>query len=157
MTRDKFLAAILAETASGEVADRIARLCDDYIKSQKPDWYWCQIDPDESGDSPHEAMHMHRPRLTPVELGSSYVGPVLWGVMSPPLPDADDDGETDHVFSTREEAEAFCAERAAIFERAEQEAEINGLATPGPLEALKQAAGWFQADAMLAARKGGAK
>ena len=84
-------------------------------KQVDPDWFWCEIDPDESGDSAYQAMFTYRPRLEPVELCTSYVGPRLWGVMSPPLPDADNDEETAHTFDTREAAQAFCDERNAIF------------------------------------------
>lgn len=84
-------------------------------KQVDPDWFWCDIDPDESGDSAYQAMFTYRPRLEPVELCTSYVGPRLWGVMSPPLPDADNDEETAHTFDTREAAQAFCDERNAIF------------------------------------------
>ncbi len=84
-------------------------------KQVDPDWFWCEIDPDESGDSAYQAMFTYRPRLEPVELCTSYVGPRLWGVMSPPLPDADNDEETAHTFGTREAAQAFCDERNAIF------------------------------------------
>lgn len=84
-------------------------------KQPDPDWFWCDIDPDESGDSAYQAMHSYRPRLEPVELGTSYAGPKLWGVMSPPLPDADNDEDTAHTFDTREAAQAFCDERNAIF------------------------------------------
>ena len=83
-------------------------------QSAEPDWFWCDIDPDEAGYSAYEAMFYHRGRLVPVELHSSYVGPDLWGVMAPALPDGDDDSDTAHTFNTREEAEAFCRERMAI-------------------------------------------
>lgn len=87
-------------------------------KAETPDWWYCDMDPDECGDSAYDAMFQHRPRLAPVELSTSYIGPKYWGVMCPPMPDADDDGDTGHTFDTREEAEAFIAERRAILSAA---------------------------------------
>lgn len=106
-----------SEALVAELREKVKRLESELqrTKSAEPDWYWCEIDPDESGDSAYQAMHSFRLRLDPVELGTSYVGPKLWGVMSPPLPDAEDDEETAHTFATREEAQAFCDERNAIF------------------------------------------
>lgn len=72
---------------------------------QEPDWWYCDIDPDESGDSAYEAMFHHRPRLEPVELHSSFVGPRKWGVMHP---STEDDGEEATTFDTKEEAQTFC-------------------------------------------------
>ena len=40
-------------------------------KQVDPDWFWCEIDPDESGDSAYQAMFTYRPRLEPVELCTS--------------------------------------------------------------------------------------
>ena len=104
------------------LVERIRKLTADLerIRSAEPDWFWCDIDPDENGDSAYEAMFHHRSRLVPVELSSSYTGPKLWGVMAPPLPDADDDSETAHTFDTREEAEAFCAERKQLSDELHQ-------------------------------------
>lgn len=75
-----------------------------------PDWFYCTIDPDECGDSAYEAMHGYRDRLTPVELGTSYHGGPVWGVM---YPSDKDDGEEAATFDTYEEALAFCDERKA--------------------------------------------
>lgn len=77
----------------------------------EPDWWWFADDPDEAGDSPHEVMYPHRHRLKPVELRSSYVGPNKWGVMCPPMPEAEDNSETAHTFDTEDEAQKFCAAR----------------------------------------------
>ena len=79
----------------------------------EPDYWYCDIDPDESGDSPYEAMHHHRPSLEPIKLHSSYVGPTKWGVMSPSKTDA---GEEAHLFDTQEEAETFCKQERALAE-----------------------------------------
>lgn len=108
-------ARALMESAAEAIRSAWQQAIDEAAKLSKsepePDWFWCVIDPDESGDSAYQAMHGYRPRLVPIELGTSFAGPTMWGVMAPPLPDADDDGETAHTFSTREEAEAFCASR----------------------------------------------
>lgn len=77
-------------------------------KKDAPDWFWCEIDPDESGDSPYDAMYQHRSRLTPTLLCSSYIGPNMWGVMYPLNPDDESGEEEARTFDTKEEAEAFC-------------------------------------------------
>lgn len=109
--------AIRDQQASAAMAEGANKLRE--ALAAGPDWWWCDIDPDECGYSAYDAMFQHRARLTPVELSTSYVGPRFWGVMAPPLPDAEDDGDTAHTFETKEEAEAFIADyraRAAIAE-----------------------------------------
>ena len=85
----------------------------------KPDWYFLDMDPDYTGDSAYEAMFDNVADLTPVKIHTSYVGPTLWCVLSPPLPDAGNDDVTAHEFDTEEQASAFCAERTRVFEVAE--------------------------------------
>lgn len=97
-----------------ELLEANNRLLERARKAEKahgePDWFYCTIDPDECGDSAYEAMHGYRDRLTPVELGTSYHGGPVWGVM---YPSDKDDGEEAATFDTHEEALAFCDERKA--------------------------------------------
>ena len=87
-------------------AEAMVRYMLEGMKEIEPDWWWCDIDPDESGDSAYEAMFSYRPRLQPVELHSSYHGPRKWGVMTlkelPQPGDSIGDGEEDAlVFDTK--------------------------------------------------------
>lgn len=84
------------------------------LREAEPDWWYCDIDPDESGDSAYEAMYNNRERLEPVKLHSSYIGPTKWGVMHD---SAEDDGEAATTFDTQEEAQKFCDELKAALSR----------------------------------------
>lgn len=72
-----------------------------------PDYWYCDADPDESGNSPYEAMHQHRQRLFPNLLQSSFIGPKKWGVIYPIV---GEDGEEAAIFDTEAEAWKFCKE-----------------------------------------------
>lgn len=94
------------------------------LKNAEPDWWWCDLDPDDSGDSAYEAMHGYSPRLKPVHLHSSYHGPSKWGVVTlkelPKPDDSDGDGEEEaFLFDTEEDAQKFCDERKAALTKAD--------------------------------------
>jgi hypothetical protein len=90
------------------IMDVLTGAYENVVKRDKPDFWWCDIDPDESGESPHEAMHGYRPRLTPVLLHSSFVGPDKFGVIY----EVDDETET-ALFDTEKEAQEFCDKQRA--------------------------------------------
>lgn len=87
-------------------------------KKNEPDWFFCDIDPDESGDSAYEAMYQHRPRLEPTLVRSSFIGPDFWCVMCPKEPDDEDGEEVCMSFATEDEAKTFCVEMKAKIEAA---------------------------------------
>jgi hypothetical protein len=82
-------------------------------ESVAPDQWYCDIDPDERGDTPYEAMFPYRPRFEPTKIHGASYGPTKWGVMAPSLTE---DGDEAHVFDTEEEAQRFCNEREALTE-----------------------------------------
>ena len=72
------------------------------LKSREPDWWWRDLDPDESGDTPHEALR-NLPDFTVSHLRSSYTGPDKFAVRVPVLDDESDDDEV-LLFDTEQEA-----------------------------------------------------
>lgn len=75
------------------------------MKNAEPDFWWCDSDPDESGDSPREAMYEYHPNLEPVKLHSYYIGPTKFGVLY------DEGDETNaKIFDTESAAQEFCDE-----------------------------------------------
>lgn len=121
---DTLRAHLPAQQGEGDVGcchidpDKCAGMCEqaaltrqpERVDEGEPDWYYCDIDPDEGGDSAYEAMFHYRDRLTPVLIHSSYFGPDYWGVICDSL---EDDGEEAFTFSTKEEAEQFIEKRKA--------------------------------------------
>lgn len=84
----------------------------------KADWFWREIDPDDSGDSPHEAIRF-LPDFTVSCVCSSFRGPTRYVFRAPVLDANSDDTEILH-FATEEEALAAAAMlRAAVGESEE--------------------------------------
>lgn len=76
----------------------------------EPDWWWRDFDPEDSGDSPHEALR-NVPDFCVCLLRSSYNGPDKFAFRSPTLNPDDDDDEV-ILFDTEHEALAAAKERA---------------------------------------------
>jgi len=80
----------------------------------RADYYWRTMDPDDSGDTPEEAISRAMlGRFCVVEMASSYRGPKRYGFVAPTLDPENDDEEFVH-FATLEEAMAAATHRAAI-------------------------------------------
>jgi hypothetical protein len=77
----------------------------------RADWFWRTMDPDDSGDSPSEALNggMVGPYCV-CEVGSSYAGPTRFGFIAPVLDPESDDEEFLH-FATQEEAVSAANDR----------------------------------------------
>lgn len=106
----------------GDMADKIMVICAQPVReSVAPDEWYCDIDPDERGDTPYKAMFSYRPRLEPTKIHGASFGLTKWGVMAPSLTE---DGDEAHVFDTEEEAQRFCNEREALSEI--EDGSVNG-------------------------------
>ena len=77
----------------------------------RADWFWRDLDPDDSGDCPGNALQFH-PELTVSLIHSSYRGPSRWVFRAEVLDPDSNDTEVLH-FDTRDEAMAAAQERAA--------------------------------------------
>lgn len=84
----------------------------------RADWYWRVMDPDDSGDTPEQAIHrsMHGD-LVVCEIASSFRGPTRFGFTAPVLDPDSDDTEFLH-FATEQEALEAAKERAAALKAA---------------------------------------
>lgn len=58
----------------------------------EPDWFWRDLDPDDSGDSTHEALRFV-PSGTVCCISSSYIGPTFFAARVPVLDRESDDEE----------------------------------------------------------------
>lgn len=76
----------------------------------EPDWWWRDLEPDDSGDSPHEALSLV-PDLCVCLLRSSYTGPTKFAFRAPRLDPDTDDTEV-LLFDTEAEALAAAKTRA---------------------------------------------
>ena len=99
---------------SGPLYTAIRRELDSmHHESQEPDWWWRDLDPDDAGDTPHEALR-NVPDYTVCALSSSYVGPSMFAVR---VPTSSDDDETEVLlFDTEAEALKAARSRAARHE-----------------------------------------
>ena len=80
-----------------------------------PDWWWRDLDPDDAGETPGEAIR-NMPAGTVCFLRSSFMGPEKYAVEVPiPHPEIDDTETL--VFETEEEALAAAKKRFAEQER----------------------------------------
>lgn len=77
----------------------------------RADWFWRDLDPDDSGDCPGNALQFH-PDLTVSLIHSSYRGPCRWVFRAEVLDPDSNDTEVLH-FDKRDEAMAAAQERAA--------------------------------------------
>ena len=81
------------------------------------DWYWRTMDPDDSGDSPNEALNRGMVgNFTVCEVASSFTGPTRYGFTAPVLDPESDDEEFLH-FATQEEAMIAAGERLAAVKK----------------------------------------
>lgn len=86
----------------------------DAERFEKADWFWRVLDPDDSGDTPEEAINRGMiPLLCVCQIASSYTGPVRFGFIAPSLDPESDEDEFLH-FATEEEAIAAAKERRAL-------------------------------------------
>lgn len=101
------------------MASRAPKANSDVDAFEKADWFWRTIDPDDSGDSPAEALNTGMvPPYCVCEVGSSYVGPTRFGFNARVLDPESDDEEFIH-FATQEEAIAAAEDRRAAVEAME--------------------------------------
>jgi hypothetical protein len=96
--------------AAAEIMRGVKRDEDDAFN--KADWFWRTMDPDDCGDSPHEAVNRAMLGMFCVcEIASSYRGPTRYGFIAPVLDSESDDEEFVH-FATHEEAMQAAKARA---------------------------------------------
>jgi hypothetical protein len=81
------------------------------LKNIEPDWWWRDLDPDDSGDTPHEALRNVRDYVV-CHLRSSHTGIDKFAVRVPTL-DPDNDDDEVLMFDTEQEALAASRERLA--------------------------------------------
>lgn len=97
-------------------ADLLRRLVNalshrDVTKFDRADWYWRTMDPDDSGDTPEDAiMRSMVGDFCVCEIASSYRGPTRYGFIAPVADPESDDTEFVH-FATQDEAIAAANER----------------------------------------------
>jgi hypothetical protein len=109
--RDATAALTALETAIPGLSGLLAGTYVVVPKDAKPDWYWRQLDPDDCGDSIHEAIHMMGEGVV-CHLGSSYSGPEFFAAIVPVLdPNTDDTEEI--TAETEEECLRLVQERMA--------------------------------------------
>lgn len=85
----------------------------DAERFDRADWYWRTMDPDDSADTPSEAIHRGMMGdFCVCEIASSYTGPVRYGFTAPVLDPESDDAEFLH-FATQQEAIDAANERSA--------------------------------------------
>lgn len=85
------------------------------------DWYWRTMDPDDSGDSPEEAINSGMVgALCVCEIASSFRGPTRYGFVAKVVDPESDDEEFLH-FATQQEAIDAAKERIAILAALEPE------------------------------------
>ena len=78
------------------------------------DWYWRTMDPDDSGDSPEEALNSGMVGCFVVcEVASSFTGPTRYGFTAPVLDPDSDDEEFVHFATEKEALDAAKARAAA--------------------------------------------
>jgi hypothetical protein len=98
-----------------EAADEIDRLRAEVERlksdraSAEPDWFWRDLDPDDSGDTVEEALR-HMPQGVVCHIRSSYIGPSFFAATAPVL-DADSDDQEYIRADTEEECRALVRAR----------------------------------------------
>lgn len=81
------------------------------------DLYWRRIDPDNSADTPGEALHQGAVgNFIVCEVASAFIGPTRYGFNAPVL-DPNSDGKEFLHFATQEEALAAARERHAAMKK----------------------------------------
>lgn len=112
--RDRLLAEIPAAPLDALTLERAARVLEaDADRFDRADWYWRELDPDDCGDTPSEAIHRGMiGDFCVCKIASSFTGPVRYGFNSPVLDPESSDSEFLH-FGTEQEAIDAAKERKA--------------------------------------------
>jgi hypothetical protein len=76
----------------------------------KADWYWRDLDPDDSGDSIHEAIRMLGEGVV-CHVRSSFLGPDFFAAIVPTL---DDNSTEEIVADTEDECTRLVKQRYAV-------------------------------------------
>jgi hypothetical protein len=104
--------------------------------SAEPDWFWRDLDPDDSGDTVEEALR-YMPQGVVCHIRSSYIGPSFFAATAPVL-DADSDDQEYIRADTEEECRALVRARwkarAALTQ--EKKAAELGITLENPATAL---------------------
>lgn len=91
----------------------VARVQEAFGDFDKADWFWRDLDPDDCGDNPQEAVHRSMlGNFTVCHIRSSFTGPSKFCFTAPVLDPASDDEEC-LCFDTQDEAIAAANERRA--------------------------------------------
>lgn len=102
-----------------DAAAALARIKAEAVKEalsdfSKADWFWRDLDPDDSGDTPDEAINRGMVgRFAVCHIRSSFTGPDRFCFIAPVL-DPESDDEECLCFATQEEAIAAAKERRTI-------------------------------------------
>lgn len=102
------------ETTIIEAADTIEKLRAALAKTHEPDWFWRDLDPDDSGDTIGEALR-YMPDGCVCAISSSYKGPSFFAARVPVLDLESDDTEE---ICTKTEAECLSAVKERMAARA---------------------------------------
>lgn len=108
---------------AADAADDLMRMAEDDWRNRlgavlnehtvEPDWWYRDLDPDECGYSPHEALRWTRDYRVDM-LHSSYRGPTKFAFRAPVIGDPDEDEVL--LFDTEAEALAAAEERYAALQ-----------------------------------------
>ena len=93
-------------------------------KNAEPDWWWRDLDPDENGDCPHQAL-VDLPDFTVCLLHSSFAGPSKYAFRAPTLC-LDDDNDEVVMADTEEEAMSLAEKRVNDLKALEDFAALQG-------------------------------
>lgn len=109
--------ADLADAQAQEIAklraenERLSGKASDGERFDAADWFWRDMDPDDNGDSAHEAIVM-MPEYCVCCVNSSFTGPTRFAFRAPVLDAESDDTEILH-FATKDEALEAASKRMA--------------------------------------------
>jgi len=110
----RILSALTIHPADPLSDPRVVALVDEASAFDSADWYWRTMDPDDSGESPDDAIYRgNLGQFCVCEIASSYRGPTRYGFIAPSLDPENDDEEFVH-FATHEEAMVAAKSRAAL-------------------------------------------
>ena len=96
----------------------------DRVRSAEPDWFWRDLDPDDSGETINEALR-HVGEGVVCCINSSYRGPSFFAAVVPVL-----DAESDDTEEIRADTEAECLLK--VRQRMEARAALDGQPAPSP-------------------------
>lgn len=105
---------LLTSDIEALILERAARVPEpDAELFDRADWYWRELDPDDCGDTPSEAIHSGMiGDFCVCKIASSFTGPVRYGFNAPVLDPESNDNEFLH-FRTEQEAIDAAKERQA--------------------------------------------